>query len=177
MAEKACDTCGEVKPRKAFWGVNREPMSTCTACRRKEARRKRYLRDKAEAERQAERQRARMALEKQKALLGDSKMSEAVLEINTIISRIEYKLRKYNEMVMYGNGTLRTEKAIRHQTNRLDYYEEIKYLLMESARRGIDRPLEYYLTNTFLLNKHGFPCVVKDADPRLEMEADDGYDD
>ena len=176
MADRTCDTCGETKPRKDFWGVNRTPMPTCTACRRKAKRHERYMKEKSNRIREEQKRIMRRAMFKQSAMLKNSKVASSLAEIKVVLSQIDYKIRKYNQMVLQGLGTKRTESAITHQSNRRDYYEEIKDLLMESASRGIDRSIEYYLANTYLLNKYGFPCVVKDADPWIELENEDGDD-
>lgn len=172
MADRTCDVCGEAKPRKAFWGVNRLPMTTCTVCRRKAARRKKYLKEKQAREAADVRRLARLALQKQKRMREVSNIDLAIKELNHRITAVEYKIRKYTEKVLYGAGSRRTELALKNQSQKRDYYEEIKELLEMDATNGVDRPLEYYLTNTFLLNKHGFTCAVTDADPRSEQDAD-----
>jgi len=116
----------------------------------------------------------RDAMREQSRIMEDTSVYAAVLEINKIISRIDNKLKKYADKVAFSESTSRTETAIEHQWRRREYFEEIKNLLYADAKRGVDRPLEYYLTNTYLLHKHGFPVVVTDADPREEHEnADD----
>jgi len=168
MKQRQCDTCGELLPAKMFWGENRRPMPTCTPCRRKEARRKRYKKQRIKEITKRQRQEIRRIVNEQDEKMRETKMYAATLEINKIISRIDSKLRKYAEKVEFSEASPRTEAAIEHQWNRRNYFEEIKELLWEDARRGIDRPLEYYLSNTYLLHKHGFPVIVKDADPREE---------
>jgi len=177
MSERTCPECGETKPIEKFWGERRQRMKVCTACRRKAARHKRYVAQRKKDAKVNARRRMQASLMAQGKLLRGSEVSAGVLEINRIVSRINYKLRQYVEKLDFGESTARTESAIEYQTRKLRYYEEIKELLMEDAKNGIDRPLEYYLTNTFLLHKHGFPCVVVDADPRLLMEPQHGNDD
>lgn len=171
MSERTCDKCGETKPRKAFWGVNRNIMSTCTVCRQKEARRKRYLRAKKKAEQAEIRRQISEAKRKAKAEMAKSNVELAVHEIERMITKTEWWIKKYADTISWGNGTKRTQRALKDHHRKLDYYEEIKELLLEDASLGIDRPLEYYLSNTYLLNKHGYPCVVTDADPREDRNA------
>ena len=168
MIDKTCDKCGETKPRKAFWGVNRAIMSTCTVCRQKEARRKRYLKAKKKAEREAIRREADIARQKAKEKIKKSNVDAVVYELDRRISRIDSRIRHYADKIAYGAGTKRTETALKDQYRKIEYYEDIKSLVLEDASHGIDRTLEYYLSNTYLLNKHGFACVVTDADPRSE---------
>lgn len=168
MSHKECDTCGEELPVKMFWGPHRRPQSTCTPCRRKEARQKRYQREKIKSMERQKRQEVREALRQQDERMRDTQIYAGVLELNKIISRIDSKLRRYAEKVEFSEATPRTESAIEYQWRRKEYFEEIKELLYTDAQHGVDRPLEYYLSNTFLLHKHGFPVVVKDADPREE---------
>ena len=112
-------------------------------------------------------------LREQRTFLKNENMAAAVAEVERTIRQIERLVEKYAEKVAFNEATKRTETALTYQSNRLSYFEDVKFLLLECARRGIERPLEYYLSNTFLLNKHGFPCQVKDADPWLEFEDDD----
>lgn len=168
MIDKTCDKCGETKPRKAFWGVNRSIMSTCTVCRQKEARRKRYLKAKKKAEREAARREAEIARQQVKEKMKKSNVEAAVYELERRISRVDSRIRFYADKIAYGGGSKRTETALKDQYRKVEYFEDIKALVLEDASRGIDRSLEYYLTNTYLLNKHGYPCVVTDADPRSE---------
>ena len=172
MSERTCDKCGETKPRKAFWGVNRNIMKTCTVCRQKEARRKRYLRAKKKAERAEIRKQVSEARRKAKAKITETKVSKAVEELERRITKTEWWIGKYEKIVAWGDGTKRTETALRNHHRKLEYYEDIKELLLEDAALGIDRPLEYYLENTYLLNKHGYPCVVTHADPRSDRNGD-----
>ena len=171
MSERTCDKCGETKPRKAFWGVNRNIMKTCTACRQKEARRKRYLRAKKKAERAAIRREAEVARQNAKQKMKKSNIEVAVSEIERRIVKTEWWIKKYADKIAGGNGTKRTESALKNQYQKVEYYEDIKELMLEDASFGIDRPIEYYLENTFLLNKHGYPCVVTDDDPRSDRNA------
>jgi hypothetical protein len=177
MSERTCPECGETKPIEQFWGKNRRREEVCTPCRRRKARHERYLRNKSKKRRDDFRRLTELAMKANISLIDESHVGEAMAELNVILSRIDYKLRKYAEKVAFGMGSKRTELAIRRQTMRREYYEEIKELLMEAAGQGIDRPLEYYLSNTHLLHKHGFPCVVVDADPWLDMEQPDGDND
>jgi hypothetical protein len=177
MSDRTCPECGETKPVEQFWGVNRRREEVCTPCRRRTARKARYLRNKSKKRRDEFRRLTEMAMKANISLMDKSQVGEAIAEINVVLARIEYKLKKYAEKVAFGMASKRTEHAITHQTQRLNYYEEIKELLMEAAGKGFDRPLEYYLSNTYLLHKHGFPCVVVDADPRLEMETEHGDND
>jgi hypothetical protein len=172
MSERTCDKCGETKPRKAFWGVNRNIMKTCTACRQKEARRKRYLRAKKKAERAAIRREAEVARQNAKQKMKKSNIEVAVSEIERRIVKTEWWIKKYADKIAGGNGTKRTESALKNQYQKVEYYEDIKELMLEDASFGIDRPIEYYLENTFLLNKHGYPCVVTDDDPRSDRNGD-----
>lgn len=148
-------------------------MKVCTACRRKASRHARYLKQKERAKKEAARNARKLALQEQRKLLNGSELSEAMIGINRELSRVNYKIDKYMEKVSLGMATKRTENAIAHQSRRKDYFEEIKLLLMKAAGQGIYRPLEYYLSNTYLLHKHGFPCVVVDADPYIELENND----
>jgi hypothetical protein len=173
MADRTCPECGETKPVEQFWGERRQRMKVCTACRRKAARHKRYLKDKATHRRAEIRRLTNLLMQEQRAKVTEGPLPENVREINNILSRIDYKLGKYVEKLNFGQATKRTELAIKNQSQRKAYFLEIKELLMEAAGKGFDRPLEYYLSNTYLLHKHGFPCVVVDADPRLEMETED----
>ena len=166
MQDRTCTSCGETKPWRAFWGKNREVEPTCSACRRKEYDRRRKRKAYNEQKQEQVRGIIRAARQKQEQI--DKTLTAAVREINKKLSQIKHKINTYSDKIIYGSGSSRTEKALRYQEHLRDYYEEIKELLMEDAANGIERPLEYYLTNTFLLNKHGFPCVVKDADPRSE---------
>jgi hypothetical protein len=168
MSERTCDKCGETKPRKAFWGVNRRPMTTCTVCRQKEARRKRYLRAKKKAEREAARLEAAAARQKIKEMNKKSNVEASIYELDRNISRINSRIKHYADKIAYGAGSKRTETALADQYRKIEYYEDVKALVLEDAARGVDRTLEYYLSNTYLLNKHGYPCVVTDADPRSE---------
>ena len=168
MSERTCDKCGETKPRKAFWGVNRNIMSTCTVCRQKEARRKRYLKAKKKAEREAARREAAAARQKIKEMNKKSNVEASIYELDRNISRINSRIKHYADKIAYGAGSKRTETALADQYRKIEYYEDVKALVLEDAARGIDRTLEYYLSNTYLLNKHGYPCVVTDADPRSE---------
>lgn len=172
MSERTCDKCGETKPRKAFWGVNRNIMSTCTVCRQKESRRKRYLRAKKKAEKEAIRKQIDLARQQAREKMKKSNVEVAVGEIERRMVKSEWWIKKYSDKVAYGEGTKRTERALKNHYQKLAYYEEIKDLLLEDASLGIDRPLEYYLENTYLLNKHGYPCVVTDADPRSDRHGD-----
>jgi len=177
MTDRTCPECGETKPIEQFWGANRRREEVCTPCRRRKSRHERYLRNKSKQRRAEFRRITEMAMQANISLMDESQVGEAMAELNVILSRINHKLKVYAEKVAYGTATKRTEYAIRHQTMRREYYEEIKELLMEAAGRGFERPLEYYLSNTYLLHKHGFPCVVVDADPWLDMEIPDGDDD
>ena len=168
MAERECDACGEVLPVKMFWGKHRIPQPTCTPCRRKEARRRRYERKRRQEIQKEKAEELKRIVREQDKKMRETQMYAGVLELNKMISRIDHKLRKYAEKVAYCEGSVRTEQAIEYQRQRRAYYEEIKDLLYADAKRGIDRPLEYYLSNTYLLHKHGFPVVVTDADPREE---------
>lgn len=168
MAERECDTCGEVLPAKMFWGKHRMPQTTCTPCRRKEARRMRYDRQRRKELQKEQRLELIRIVKEQDKKMRDTKMYAGVLELNKIISRIDHKIRKYAEKISYCEGSSRTEQALEHQQQRRNYYQEIKDLLYADAKRGVDRDLEYYLSNTYLLHKHGFPVVVTDADPREE---------
>jgi len=165
---KRCDTCGEDLPDKMFWGAKRRPMPTCTPCRRKEARKQKYRREKMKKLREDKRRELNSAMTEQGKLIRDTNVYAAVMEVNRIISRIDNKIKKYADKLSYGEATVRTEGALRHQWQRRDYFEEVRDLLYSDAKRGVDRPLEYYLTNTFLLHKHGFPVVVTDVDPNEE---------
>lgn len=167
---KVCDTCGEELPAKMFWGARRRPMPTCTPCRRKEARKQKYRRERAKQLRQQKRLELKNAMLEQGKLLRDTRVYAAVVELNKTISRIDNKIKKYADKLAYNEATARTEQALRHQWRRKEYFEEIKDLLYADAKRGVDRPLEYYLTNTFLLHKHGFPVIVTDADPNEEHD-------
>ncbi len=108
-------------------------------------------------------------MQTQNDLIRETQMYAGVLEINRILSRIDNKLRRYAEKVEFSEATQRTEAAIDYQWRRKEYFEEIKELMFEDAYNGVDNPLEYYLTNTFLLHKHGFPVIVTDADPREDQ--------
>jgi len=172
VSEKTCAACGESLPDKMFWGENRRPMTTCTPCRRKESRRRRYERERVRNLQKQKKSEIKAAMREQERLMKGTEVYAAITEINKVLSRIDHRLRKYAEKVSFCEATARTEQAIDHQWRRRSYFEEIKELLYEDARRGVDRPLEYYLSNTYLLHKHGFPVVVTDTDPREEY--DDG---
>lgn len=171
MKDRTCDTCGETKPWKAFWGVNRQPMKTCTACRHKEARRKRYLKEKARKQAEDRRNAAMIARQRVASEAKKSNVDASIKHINQKLAYIENRIAHYTDMIVYGHGTRKTENALKNQERNREYYEEVKELIMEDAARGLDNPLEYYLSNTFLLNKHGFPCIVTDADPRSDGNA------
>jgi len=173
MEDRTCPECGEVKPPSAFWGKNRRRMEVCTPCRRRKARHERHLRDYKKVVRKRLNLQMRGLLLDQKTHLKNERMASAVREVERTIRNIERLIEKYAEKVAYNEATKRTETALTYQSKRLAYFEDVKFLLLECARRGIERPLEYYLSSTFLLNKHGFACTVKDADPWLEF-ADDG---
>ena len=162
---KECDTCGNFYPAKMFWGEKRKPMPTCTPCRRRAARKEKYRREKMRRLRDEKRKELKDALLTQNKLMRDTKVHAAIMEVNRTISRIDSRLKKYADKVAFNEGTARTENALRYQWRRREYFEEVRDLLYADAKRGVDRPLEYYLTNTFLLHKHGFPVVVTDADP------------
>jgi len=145
-------------------------MTTCTVCRQKEARRKRYLRAKKKAEKAAIRRRAEVAKQLAKQKMKKSDIEVAVSEIERRIVKTEWWIKKYADKIAGGNGTKRTESALKNQYQKVEYYEDIKEIMIEDASFGIDRPIEYYLENTYLLNKHGYPCVVTDADPRSDRD-------
>jgi len=168
MSERTCETCGETKPRKAFWGVNRAIMKTCTDCRRKEARHKRYKRAKKKADLAETRRLAKLARDKMRAEVKLTNTDKSIKYINQKIASINNKLQKYMDKMTFGGGTNKTKHAIIRQTKNVEYYEELKELVMSDAALGYDKPIEYYLDNTYLLNKHGFPCVVTDENPRSD---------
>lgn len=170
MATRVCERCEEALPFKMFWGKHRKPMKVCTPCRRKEARRARHRRTKMRELQAQKREEIKRVVQEQDKKMRETAMYAGVLELNKIISRINNKIKKYSDKVAYCESTARTESAIEHQWNRLAYYQEIKDLLYADAKRGIDRPLEFYLSNTYLLHKHGFPVVVTDAHPDEDID-------
>lgn len=170
MSERTCDVCGETKPRKAFWGVNRNIVPTCNTCRSKERKRKWYYKNKKKLERQAARKAVSEAVKAAKQKAKKTNVEIAIYEIDRRLSQIDSRMREYADKIAYGAGTKRTEKALRDQERNHEYFEDVRGIIMEDASLGIDRPLEYYLSNTYLLNKHGFPVVVTDADPREDRD-------
>jgi len=170
MATKVCEQCAEELPIKMFWGEHRKRMKVCTPCRRKEARRAKRRRARMRELQAQKREEIKRVVQEQDRKMRETAMYAGVLELNKIISRIDNKLKKYSDKVAYCEGSARTEAAIEYQWKRRAYYQEIKDLLYADAARGIDRPLEFYLSNTYLLHKHGFPVVVIDAHPDEDID-------
>ena len=170
MEDRACPECGEVKPPSGFWGKNRRIMEVCTSCRRRASRHERHVREYKKVVRKRLNLQMRGLLNEQRSMIKNERMASAVAEVDRIIRTVERAVEKYAEKVAYAEATKRTETALTYQSKRLAYFEDVKQLLLECARRGIERPLEHYLANTFLLNKHGFACTVKDADPWIEFD-------
>lgn len=165
MSLKTCPSCKEDKPRKAFWGKHRQPQEICTTCRRKQARHERYLREKDAALREQAQRTLRVALDAQEKQIKESVLGASIAELDLQIKRIRYKLAKHEERQAMGLATQRTEHAVTHQTRKLTYLTEVRDLMMADAGQGECYPLEYYLSDTALLHKHGFPVVVEHDKP------------
>ena len=169
---KTCPSCGEDKPRNAFWGKHRQPQEICTPCRRKQKRHERYLREKDQALREQAQRTLRTALEAQEKQIKESVLGASIAELDHQIKRIRSKLAKHEHRQAMGLATQRTEHAVTHQTRKLTYLSEVRELMLADAGRGECCPLEYYLSDTALLHKHGFPVVVE-HDATEESENDD----
>jgi len=162
---KTCPVCGEDKPRKAFWGEHRQPMEVCTQCRRKAKRHEKYLKEKQYKQEAAARAELAQALRKQHKLLTDTVLAGAYNELLKMERRIQMKVRQHEDKIARGEGTVRTEQAVEFQSRKLAYYADVRAAMMADAAEGKELPLEHYLTNTFLLHKHGFPVAVVDDPP------------
>lgn len=168
MATKTCDNCGEHKLIDAFRNADGRAEDTCTKCRdvlRRKAKRKAV---------QADNQRRRLRVEMQEAqrarrqVLASDTAHQAIKELTTQANIHENKLLRYLQKIRRGDGTTRTEKAVKYQQNYVDYYVALIDIVKRDAAMGRRKPLEYYLSNTYLLNKFGFTCVVVDGDPAEE---------
>ena len=74
MSDRTCPECGETKPVEQFWGVNRRREEVCTPCRRRAARKARYLRDKSKKRRNEFRRQTEMAMQTNIPLVDKSKV-------------------------------------------------------------------------------------------------------
>jgi uncharacterized membrane protein len=168
---RVCDACGETKPVKDFLTRTRRLDKTCTACRAKERRKLRYEKDRA-SDLQVE---MREAIKEQKGVL-DSMSSAMITEVRKLMSMARYKLKTYDERIAQGKFTEKTLEARARQAQRVRYYNHVINIITTDARRGQRKPLLYYLSNTKLLEHHGFLCQVIEADPDLVAEhgEDDG---
>ena len=157
---RKCPECGEEKPRKAFWGKNREPQLICTPCRRKIKRHARYIKAKDKQRQQEAKTALRTALRAQARMKEESLVAAAVVELDRMISRIKNRIRSHNKRIEEGTDTPRTFTGLKHQTQKLDYYLDIRRWVMDDAGRGIVLPLEHYLSDTTMLHRHGYPVAV-----------------
>ncbi|MDX1409126.1 MAG: hypothetical protein R3330_13355, partial [Saprospiraceae bacterium] len=138
---RKCPECGEEKPRKAFWGKNREPQEICTPCRRRIKRHARYIKAKDKQRQQEAKTALRTALRAQARVKEESLVAAAVAELDRMISRIKNRIRSHNKRIEEGRDTPRTFTGLKHQTQKLDYYLDI-YDVGLPVSCGGDAPLE-----------------------------------
>ena len=169
MSERTCPECGEVKPTKKFLNATRRVVSVCTDCRRKAKGRARYLKSKQTEHRADLRRERDDAVYEQQMILARDHAVEVLKEIRDLMHHPRYKLRQYLLKVEAGTASLRTEDGIKRQRQRLDYLEHLCEIIENDARRGESRPIRHYLTNTYVLNEHGYTCALNldDADIRI----------
>lgn len=170
LRDRTCPRCGETKMRKEFWGELRKPMQLCTKCRRSLKRREQYAAEKIRKA-QADTHRAVSdALQQQREAARGTVIHGAVRELNILVSRVERRLRVLETRLGEGHFGPRTLKAIEYQKRKRAYYTEVREIMMRDAAEGMEHPLDYYLGNTHLLHKHGFPVIVVDDPLTQETE-------
>lgn len=160
MSERTCPECGEVKPQKKFLNAARRVVGTCTDCRRKGREHGRYLRMK-KAERAGDLRRERdEALLEQEQILANDPAAEVIGQIRALMYAPRHKLRKYLNKVEMGTATLSTDEGIKRQRQKMDYLEHLCEIIERDARQSAAKSLRHYLTNTYVLNEHGYTCAI-----------------
>jgi hypothetical protein len=100
------------------------------------------------------------ALLAQEQLLANDAAAEVLHEIKSLMYAPRHKLRLYLTKVEVGTATLRTEQGILRQRQRMDYLEHLCEIIENDARRGKAKSIHHYLTNTYVLNEHGYTCAI-----------------
>jgi hypothetical protein len=169
MTDRTCSECGETKPSKSFLDAKRRVVGICTDCRRKAKERARYLRAKAASRKRDRRVERDDAILAQEQLLAHDPAAEVLAEIKSLMYAPRHKLRQYLNKVELGIATLRTEQGIKRQRQRMDYLEHLCEIIERDALLGRASTLQHYLTNTYVLNEHGYTCNLNLDDEDIRV--------
>jgi hypothetical protein len=167
MSDRTCIVCGETKPKRSFWNAKRRLVHTCTDCRRTARKKEQYRAEKKVRFDREVKAMTKRAIKAQAALLKETMAAAVLRELNKLIAQPRSLVRKYTKKLEHGTGSYRTKQGLENQTRRLDYLLDIKRIVELDAAVDDVKPLEYYLTNTYLLNKHGYVCRIDPDDEDL----------
>lgn len=162
---KICNVCKRELPAAAFMNRRNHAEETCTACRTTLKRRKR---ERVKNRYTSQKQELTAAKKTVRKRVDSNRLRFILNELGKERAASRHKAKKYARRIAEGVGTSKTEAALRHQQQRVGYYDELERIMRRHAREGQLYPYLAYLTNTKVKSRHGFPVVVDHNDPDWE---------
>lgn len=164
MSERTCPECGETKPTKKFLNAKRRVVPVCTACRavaQKKAYQEKLKAAKAARESEAAIQNKMVEVTYNLDMfLNEDPCAPTIRVLTRMVTNQRRILRAYNERYRSGDPSDRLDTAMRDRTKRIQFLEEALAIAARDARTSSCKDPNWYTLNTFLLNKHGYPCAI-----------------
>jgi hypothetical protein len=164
-----CKTCGSTLPMKLFRTRDSVLHSTCADCRRRKAARDRSAKHRKKLKREYERKMLQLERAEANNLMNSRTNEELVRgmlrKLGIDASQAKGRVKFYLKKIAEGNYTDRTVAALRYAEAKVNFYDEVKRLIIRDQGT---KPLLAYLSDSRLLFEYGLRYTFDSDD--LDME-------
>ena len=157
---RTCTDCGQTAKIAAFRTSDGKLRKQCKQCYAKQKRREKKRRVKRQDKAREEKVFLRL-IEK---AVDEAPLRAILKQIDRDAQTHVHRLTKYQQKKERNEASSKTLAALERQNNWVNYYNDLKDVVVSDFRRGALKPYLHYRSNTFLMYMHGLRYTYDDRD-------------